>query len=154
VSSVPVESNGRPDRTSGADFDSALERAESLLQEADRARDRFRILCAAQVMLPLAITVALAIAIGVSGVHLGRAVTTTLITWGIAALLDATIHVALVLPVRRRVGRDERVMLEIVGMLRELLMSVAEDEKWSASRLRLAKARIARFPIGSSGGSR
>ena len=152
---MPVESSGRPEvRTSGADFDSALERAESLLQEADRARDRFRILRAAQVMLPLTITVALAIAIGVSGVHLGRAVTTTLITWVIAALLDATIYVALVLPVRRRVGRDERVMLEIVGMLRELLMSVAEDEKWSASRLRLAKARIARFPIGPSGGPR
>jgi len=81
---------------------------------------------------------------------LGLAVTSAVCA-GVLVLLVSWAEIALVLPARKRVSRDERTMIEIVNLLRELQVSVGADENWSAARQRLVKARIARFPIAGRG---
>lgn len=142
----------RPPRMSSADFEEALGQAEALLGEADRARDRARLVRAGQVGVVALVALALAISAGttvkVSALSLA---VTSVVCAGVLVLLIGWMEVALVLPARRQISRDERTMIEIVNLLRELQVSVGVDESWSAARQRLVKARIARFPIAGRG---
>jgi hypothetical protein len=139
----------REARTTGDDFDSALDQAELLLQEADRTRYWTRFVRAAQLGLPIIVALALTITIGTHDLTANKAFLTVAICGLITAPIVGWIELAIIVPAKRRISRDERAMLDIIGMLRELLVSIAADEGWSAVRQRLTKARIARFPIGS-----
>ena len=137
--------------TSSTDFEFALARAEVLLREVDRSRDQARRLRSLQAAIPLFVALAAAIAIGASGESFVRAVVMIVVCAVIATLAMGMMQVNMVAPAVRRISRDERAMLEIIGILRELLGAVADNEQWSASRERLARTRIARFPIGPRG---
>lgn len=139
----------RESRTSSHDFDSALDQAELLLQGVDRTREWTRSARAAQLGLPIIVALALTITIGTHSLNATRAFLTVAICVLITAPIVGWIELAVIVPAKRRISRDERAMLDVIGMLRELLVSVAADEGWSAVRQRLTKARIARFPIGS-----
>jgi hypothetical protein len=136
---------------SSADFEEALGRAETLLAEVDRARDLARLIRAGQVGVVALVAFALAISVGTAGVSAVSALITSAVCAGVLVLLIGWAEVALVFPARRRISRDERAMIEIVSLLRELQVSVGADESWSGPRQRLVKARIARFPIGARG---
>jgi hypothetical protein len=136
---------------SSADFEEALSRAEALLAEADRGRDRARLVRAGQVGVAALVALALAISAGTAGVSAATVLITSAVCAGILVLLIGWAEVALILPAKRRISRDERAIIEIVSLLRELQVSVGADENWSAPRQRLVKARIARFPIAPRG---
>ena len=75
----------------------------------------------------------------------------------LALVLVAIVAVAAVLavgrvtvrPLRDERARDERAMIEILDVLREVLPFVAERESWSNTRYQGARTRIARFPIAA-----
>jgi hypothetical protein len=136
-------------RTSGKDFEFALDQAESLLREVDRASDRARLGRGLQAGIPFILALVLTIIIGTHAVSAWRVVVTVAICALIVIPVAAWIEIGVVLPAKRRISRDERAMIDVIGMLRELQVAVASDENWSAGRQRLIKARIARFPIGS-----
>jgi hypothetical protein len=149
---VSLEPSGkRAPRMSTEDFQAALDQAEVLLGEADRGRDRIRTVRAGQAGLAAIVAVALTIAVGASRASIFAEIATAVVCAVIVILLAGWAEVALIRPVRKRVNRDERTMLEIISLLRELLTSVADDETWSAPRQRFARARISRFPIAARG---
>ena len=144
--------SARAPRMSSADFEEALGRAEALLKDADRARDRARLVRAGQVSVVALVASALAISAGTTvGVSSLSLAITSAVCAGVLVLLISWAEIALVLPARKRISRDERTMIEIANLLRELQVSVGADESWSAARQRLVKARIGRFPIAGRG---
>ena len=44
--------------------------------------------------------------------------------------------------------RDEQAAIDIVSLLRNVIELITGTEKWSETQLRLARARLSRFPIG------
>lgn len=133
----------------GAEFDEALGRAERLLDSFDRIGARARVssvlvagsALAAFLLLALIVATGLpaaaAVAVAVVGVA-GEGLT-------IVAILR---HVRALHAMARR---DERAMLEVVDMLRELLPDIAKEEGWGPARVQIAAARVSRFPIGRRG---
>ena len=137
--------------TKGDDFDLALARAEMLLEKIDRSRQHARWLRSLQGVIPLVVALALTLTAETGGVTLLKTLTVAVICGAITILAIGWIQISVLRPIARRIGRDERAMLEIVGVLREILGSVADNEHWSAGRQWLARTRIARFPIGPKG---
>jgi hypothetical protein len=142
---------GKESRTNGDDFEFALGQAENLLQRVEHERDVVRYGRTAQVIVPVLVALSLTLIIGTHALSAARTLVIVVVCILIMAPIVTWIEVALIGPARRRASRDERAMLDIIGMLRELQVSVAADGHWSAGRQRLTKARIARFPIGSRG---
>ncbi|HEX4833816.1 MAG TPA: hypothetical protein VH478_22305 [Trebonia sp.] len=141
----------RESPTSGEDFEIALLQAESLLRDVDRSRARVRLTQALSLGIPLAVAVMLTLAIGAGSVGALTALILAAVCAALAALAVGWLQLFILVPAVRRIGRDERAMVEITGVLRELMGTVSEREGWSASRKHLARTRIARFPISSRG---
>jgi hypothetical protein len=142
---------GHRSPTSGKDFDDALVRAEILLDHVDRGHLRARTVQSIAFILILAVVFGVALAIGAN--RLGALAAATLsLAAGVIAVLGAGCLTTLVFyPIAKQVRRDERAMIEIIGILRELVELVAQNENWSTARQQIARTRIARFPIGSHG---
>lgn len=139
-----------PESTSGADFDAALAQAEALLEQidwADRRVANLTGLAVAGVAFELALATVLSVA-SVSGVS--RLV---LLLGAVAVAVAVVLAVdrVAIRPLRRSCARDERAMIEIVDLLREVLPFVTKRENWSNTRYQVARTRIARFPIGLRG---
>ncbi|GAA1659113.1 hypothetical protein GCM10009765_05580 [Fodinicola feengrottensis] len=125
----------------GDDFDQALRVAEQLLSGVDRGRHRVGEARMLQILVLLAGAV-----IAVAAAVLSSP--TVAIIAVVAAILGLLAgHILLVVPLGARVLRDERAMVEIITVLRELHPHVAEREAWSAVRDRFARERISRFPV-------
>lgn len=131
----------KPDRgpATGDDFDQALGVAEQLLAGVDRGRHRVGEARILQVLILL------------TGAVVGLA-TLFMPVVAVAAVVAALLglvagHILLVVPLGARVLRDERAMVEIITVLRELHPHLAERESWSAVRDRFARERISRFPV-------
>src|SRR5271155_3355437 len=125
-----------------SDYDAALHQAEILLSDADRARDLARLVRIGPAVFAFLIAVALVISAAVTGMPVVNLLIAILVCGAIVAIAVVLVETIFVQPLKRRIGRDERVMLDIIGPLREPLVSVARDESWSPSRQRLARARI------------
>ncbi|WP_163509491.1 hypothetical protein [Fodinicola acaciae] len=137
-----MTSDARP--ASGADFDEALQVAERLLAGVDHGRHRVGV---ARVLQTLVLLIGILAVVSLTPVSLTYAVLT-----GLAALLAfLAAHLLLVRPLGARVLRDERAMIEIITVLRELHPHLAEREGWSSLRDRFARERISRFPIAERG---
>jgi hypothetical protein len=54
---------------------------------------------------------------------------------------------ALVLPLRRQVAMEERIMLREVNRLRELFVHIARREQWDNERTHATRQRLSQFPI-------
>jgi hypothetical protein len=136
----PPESRKPRRALSGAEFDAALSKAEDLLTDCDRARNR---------NLIVAVFVLGVWTLAAAPVAASRAVgVVALLVCVVVALVTGAGAVVVALRGHDNRVRDERAMLELVGLLREMLPRVAEAEGWSSVRYRLVEARIARFPIG------
>jgi len=145
------EFDDRGSPTSGADFDDGLSRAEALLRDVDRGQFEARMLQLVATGGILGVAFAVALAIAATSLSVIAATAVAAVGAGTAVLGLWFLGAGVMRPLARRVARDERAMIEIIGVLRELMGVVAEEEKWSASRQQLAKTRIARFPIGPRG---
>jgi hypothetical protein len=136
----PPESRKPRRALSGTEFDTALAKAEDLLTACDRARNRNRIIA----VFVLAVWTLAAAPVAASP----TVSVAPLLVCVVAALVTGAGAVMAGLSGRDNRVRDERTMVELVGLLREMLPRVAEAEGWSSVRYRLIEARIARFPIG------
>jgi hypothetical protein len=142
---------GHKSPTSGKDFDEALVRAETLLDLVDRGHLRARTVQSVSFVLILAVAFGVTLAIGANRLGVLSAVTLSLAAAVIAALGAGCLTTLVLYPIAKQVRRDERAMIEIIGILRELVELVARSENWSTARQQIARTRIARFPIGSRG---
>ncbi|MGH3392462.1 MAG: hypothetical protein ACRDOO_26640 [Actinomadura sp.] len=131
-------------RMTREDFDRALEHAERLLATTDRTRTWLTTVRLAAG----GIVAVLAAALDPTDGSAGRLVLLVVLAAVIAAGL-----IAVEIWVRARLRRDEIPMVDMVDMARELLPILADEENWSHADVRLAQARISRFPIAASGGS-
>ena len=136
--------------TSGADFEDAILAAEAFMGQAEKEAERCRILLVAEgAVVGLTIAV-IALCVGVSHLvsdwRLG-VVSAVVLAFGL--ITAAAIHRLLVFPLRKRVRRDSRAVVEIVGFLREIMPMISEREGWSETQMLVARTRIARFPIGA-----
>jgi hypothetical protein len=137
--------------TTGRQFEEALQAAEALLKRADRAQEKTgRILAAEVGAVAVAVAVAAIITIlGFSSGVLGRVL--VLVIGGLAGLaVAAAMHLTVRARLVRQSKRDEQAAVDIVSLLREVLVLITGSEKWSETQLRLARARLSRFPIGKT----
>lgn len=142
-----MKPEGRP--ASGADFDEALQVAERLLAGVDNGRHRVGVARVMQALLFLVSTLAVVAAAIFSTIAVTALV--AIAVWIAACLAFVATHALLVAPLAARVLRDERAMIEIITVLRELHPHLAEREGWSSIRDRFARERISRFPIAERG---
>jgi hypothetical protein len=134
--------------TTGADIDEALAHAEALMTSAENAARTCRGLLAAEAgTVALAIVAVTLLVVFSRGTGAGRLVVASVVILLLGVLIAGTIHLLLTLPMRKRVRRDARSTMVIIDFLREVIPLVAEREGWSQTRVRIAEARIARFPI-------
>jgi hypothetical protein len=137
--------------TTGPQFEQALQVAEALLKRADRAQEKTdRILAAEVGTVAVAVAVAAIIVIfGFSSGILGRVL--VLVIGSLAGLVAAgAMHVTVRARLISQSKRDVQAALDIVSLLREVLALIMGTEKWSETQLRLARARLSRFPIGKT----
>lgn len=137
--------------TTGQQFEDALRTAEALMRQADSEQERADRFLAAEIgTIAVAVAIAIIIAIvGLSSGFLGRAL--VVIAGGLAGL---TVAAAMHLIVRARLidqsHRDEQAAIDVVSLLREVVMLIPDVENWNETQLRLARARLSRFPIGTT----
>ncbi len=137
--------------TTSADINDALARAEALMSSAEASARTCRLLVTVEAaVIALAIVADGLLGTFTSGTGPGwlTVLFVTILLFGI--LVASILHLSLLLPLRRRVRRDARATMAIVDFLREVIPLVAERERWSQTRVRVADARIARFPIDAA----
>ena len=137
--------------TTGQQFEDALRTAEALMRQADCEQERADRLLAAEIGT-IAITIAIAIIIAIVGLSSGFAGRVlVVIVGGLAGLVVAA---AMHFTVRARLidqsRRDEQAAIDVVSLLREVVMLIPEVENWNETQQRLARARLSRFPIGTT----
>jgi hypothetical protein len=145
---MPEMKPSSSDVTTGHQFDETLRAAEAFMEQADRAQQKADRLLAAEIGT-VAVAVAAAAITGILGFPsgiLGRVL--VLVIGSVASLVVAgTIH----LTVRARLvdhsNRDEQAALDVVSLLREDLLLITDFGNWNETELRLARARLSRFPI-------
>lgn len=132
----------------GAEFDVALLKAEQLLDSYDRGRAYIRLSTVAMLAAALAVVIPL----GVIAASVAPLVAAVIIAAGLVGVaLLITVLLRHTRDLVAMVRRDERAMLEVIDMLRELLPDVAREEGWGPARYQIAAARVSRFPIGGRG---
>jgi hypothetical protein len=138
--------------TTGDQLDQALVSAEMLLDRAEQTSERCRRMRIAEVGVVALAVFTLAIwagfATSVSGVRL-----TIVLIISIAASLCAagTIRFLGLVPLRKRLARDARSIVDAIGLIRELWPLVADHEKWNELQVQMFTARVSRFPVGPKG---
>jgi hypothetical protein len=138
----------KPSPASGADFDEGLDRAEALLREVEQGQVRVRGALALALAIPLVVALILTLAIGVSDLTVVARFILVVFGAVLVVVASGSLLAFVIAPGAQRLSRDEYAMIEIVGVLRELMGTVAEREGWSAIRQHITRTRIARFPIG------
>jgi len=132
----------------GAEFDAALDKAEQLLGFYDRGRAHIRLSYVLMLASALAVVIPLGV-VAASEAFPGLLGITTVGVVGVALLVVMLRrHVR---ALSATVRRDERAMLEVIDVLRELLPDVAKEEGWGPARYQIAAAWVSRFPIGGRG---
>jgi hypothetical protein len=134
----------------GDAFDQVLAESESRLAVVRRARAHVGVARRVQVGGGAVALVAVSVALLSTDRPGGEGGTWVVVSlfiaaFGLAAVLVA--QAAVVLPLRRKVALEERVMLSEVNRLRELFVHVARREEWSRERIRAARQRLSQFPI-------
>jgi hypothetical protein len=122
--------------------------AEAFMEQADRAQEKAGRLLAAEIgTVTGAVAVAATIVIlGFPSGILGRVL--VLIVAGLAGLVVAgTIHFSIRAQLVDQSNRDEQAAVDVVSLLREDLLLITDYGKWNETELRLARARLSRFPI-------
>ena len=133
-------------RATGSDFEKTLQHAELLLDKIDNARKSITQARGISAAFLTIIAFATAVAVAFSGSALR---TGFLIGVGALAIIAAAgLTSRTILPLHRQIRRDELTMVDLVETMRELLPLLADEEKWSYARNRLAETRLERFPIG------
>jgi hypothetical protein len=136
---------------SGVQLEDALQVAERLLNQAERAAERRR--------------AARSLEAGVFGFSVlavaSIAIADRLVYWRLTTIVVVGVlvgyFVAIVIrnvqevPLRKRIDRDARAAVDIVEIARELLPIVARQEGWSDLQTELFRSRLSRFPIGPGG---
>ena len=138
--------------TTGQQFEDALRTAEALMRQADCEQERADRLLAAEIgTAAAAIAIAIIIAIvGLSSGFVSRAL--VVIVGGLAGLVvGAAMHFTARARLIDQSHRDEQAAIDVVSLLREVVMLIPEVENWNETQLRLARARLSRFPIGTTG---
>jgi hypothetical protein len=145
-------SSSIPELTTDEQFDDALCLVESLMLRLEQNVDRSHGLYVMEASIIAVATLVLALSVGlnhsVGSLRLGIVSAIVICSSAVIAL---AMHVALTRPLRRRIERDSRAILDIVSMLREIATLVPGLTPWSETRLRLVATRLSRFPITSSG---
>ena len=133
--------------TTGPQFEEALQTAEALLRRADDEREKADRALAAAVGI-----VAIAIAAVVSIVAIDHSSPWRFLLLAIGVGYAGLLAASPMSVVRRRLlsqsKRDEQAAIDIVSLLREVIELIPDTEKWSETQLRLARARLSRFPVG------
>ena len=142
--------------SSESDFSDTLNHAEALLSLWESDSDRLRLLRALIGGLAFGTLAALALAVAAMSLALGGSapkatlVLTAGILLGIAvafAFVVLSLWTRLILPLTRRLQRDEHAIAELLGMLREVLPLVRDDPDMSFVRYQTFKTRLSRFPV-------
>lgn len=138
--------------TTWEQLNQAIAMAEGLLDRAERTATQCRILRAAEVGIT-----ALAIFTVTGWIGLSRFIGGTRLTIVsvigvlIGIFVATTIFLLVEVPLRKRLARDSRAIVEIVGLVQELKHLVAGYEEWSELQSDLFDLRVSRFPIGPGG---
>jgi hypothetical protein len=134
----------------GDAFDRVLAEAETRLTVVRRARARLGMSRRVQVGACAAALVAVATALlGANGPVSGEG-TRIVVSLSVAAVglaVALVTQAALVLPLRRQVAMEERIMLREVNRLRELFVHIARREQWDNERTHATRQRLSQFPI-------
>jgi hypothetical protein len=136
----------------GEQLNEALTIAETLLYRTERASERYHRMRVAQVGVVALAVFTLAGWAGfdrsVEGIRLIAA-----LIIGVAAgvCVAGAIHFVAGVPLRKRLARDARSIVDSVGLIRELWPLVADHEKWNELQVQVFKSRVARFPVGPKG---
>lgn len=132
----------------GWEFDRALDKAERLLDSWDRSQSQLR-LTTALISVSVLVTATLLAVVAASAT---LAVTIPVLAVAAAGLGLAAFWLNRYLRALHVVSRrDERAMLEVIDVLRELLPDIARAERWGPARYQITTARVSRFPVGRRG---
>jgi hypothetical protein len=136
------------DVTTGHQFDEALRAAEAFMKQADCAQEKADRLLVVEIgTVAAAVAVAAIIVIlGFPSGILGRVL--VLIIGIVGGLVVAgAIHLTVRARLVDQSNRDEQAAVDVVSLLREDLLLITDFGDWSETQLRLARARLSRFPI-------
>ncbi|HEX9042933.1 MAG TPA: hypothetical protein VF838_18265 [Trebonia sp.] len=133
--------------TTRPQFEEALQAAEDLLGQADGARQKADRALAAEVgIIAGALTTAIIVLVFLSGFGDRLLV---LLVGGLTGLATAAVmHITVRARLVSQAKRDEQAAVNIVSLLRNVIELMTSTEKLSETQLRLAHARLSRFPIG------
>lgn len=138
--------------TTKIELEHALEIAEKLLYRTERTSERCRIMRSAEAGV---VGLALFAITGWVGLdrYAGweRLTSVSLIGVVISFSVATVIYLVLEVPLRKRIARDARAVVEMVGLVRDLMPLVARHEKWNELQRNLFRSRLSRFPIGQVG---
>jgi hypothetical protein len=138
--------------TSSGQLDHVLDVTEILLERAEQAATWCRALRATEVGV-----VALAVFVLTGWVGLShdiggaRLVIVSVIGLLVSVFVSAAIYFLVEAPIRVRITRDATAIVDVVGLVRELMPLVAQHEKWNELQTHLMSSRLSRFPIGPKG---
>lgn len=147
MTQTPQPPAGPSSGSTGAEIDEGLLIAERLLEAIDRRRTGVSVLRLLQALCVLLTAVGVVL-VASDASSTGRAVIEALAVTVVGVIGILTINAMGIRPLRRCTHRDGSTMLEIVDGIRDLMPIVAETEAWSPTKIRLLRARLARFPIG------
>ncbi len=136
------------ERTSGVEFEQALDRAELLLGGVREMRSSIRRLTVTQISTVGVASVVVVIVLTVDRLSAALALALALMAAIATVVFMLAVQIMLVRPLRPQIRRDERAMIELVDMLRELTPHLSRREQWSDVRRLLVRTRLERFPVG------
>jgi hypothetical protein len=142
--SKPPPSPGNHAAQNGQEFEALLQKAEGLLASVHRGGRRqltLRCLQAAVVLIP-------ALVLLVTDAHRAALVAVLMA----AGALGTVAELWAIRPVVRARERQLAELTELVDTLREVLVHLANRERWPANRVRDARDRLAQFSIEEHGG--
>lgn len=142
---IPIEQSNIHQTASATEREEALQQCERLLREVDSGRRRIALIRAVTLLLMTAAV--LAILLPETGSRDPMPVWAAVVGVLAAVLIIATVSQWLIALLRKQVNRDELIMIDLVGMQRELLPLLARDEHWNSAQVFLAQKRLERFPI-------
>jgi hypothetical protein len=141
-----------PEITSGVQLGHALAIAERLLEQTERTSERRRIVRITETSVLGLVALVITGWVGLDqSAGWVRLISVSLVWLLLGVSLAAAIHLVLEIPLRKRSDRDARALVEVAGLVRELMPLVARHEKWNELQMDLFKARLSRFPIGPVG---
>jgi hypothetical protein len=143
----PVGDNPSPNNE--GDFDAALDLADQLLALSEGCRERIALLGILISVFGAASFAALAFDFTLFASRLGT-VGTRFVLLAVAlglAFLGWEVFIIGILPLRRRLIRDEATLMEILDVLRGVFPYVGKEEGIGFTRRASYQARLERFPI-------